>query len=262
MKVAILDKVVRENIALFQHLVQRFLHSRKLRYLSAKKAYRAFINCKTGQLKFADLQEKYQHTNGWKAIIIQLHPIDNEEGVFEVIAEETPNQFPCDELNSEAHVRLARTIHVLNQLSFDPRWGRNLDWILRHIADLTFEFTEIEEGQKNLVDEAWHNVDRMEAERLLLHTSIGTYLFRKDYFAQTLEEELNRDLADPILCITLTYKLSDEKICDKTLVYKNGNWLFYNDDPSLSGKMFPTIKALLSAMKEVLQFPLTSEEMP
>lgn len=251
MKIAILDKVVRNNIALFQHLIKRFLKKRKLQYLTAKKAYKAFLNCKTGQLKFADLEEIKQLSNEWKPVIIQLHSIENEEGVFEVVAVKDPKEFPYKDLNAEAHMRLARTIHILNQISFDPKRGKNLDLILRRIAQLSFEFIELEEHQKNIIYEAWHNVDRIEAENLLKNSSVGTYLFRKDIFAQTLEEELNKKFSEPVICITLTFKELEEKVSDKTLVYKNGIWLIYNDDPTLEGRVFSTVKDIISIMKNV-----------
>lgn len=256
MKIAILDKRVRRNIALFKHLIERQAEKRKRLFQLEKKAYPAYIHRKTGELRFSQLEKKDFPKEEWKPIIIQLRP--EEEGAFEVIVGDHEEYFDCDQLAPDAYCLLSKTLHILNQLSYDPKQGKNPIWVLRQLTNLDFEMTEEEEGRRSLIYEAWHNVNRLQAEHLLSGMPIGTYLFRKDEFSKNLEERLNEDFSVPILCITLTYSEWNKKISEKTLVFKDEMWLFYNNDPELAGLSYNTVKELLETMGDLLSQPLFS----
>lgn len=257
MKVAVLDQKVRRNIELFKHLLLHQAKKSKKYVQTAKMTYKAFIHRVTGELQFFDLEKQELPKEAWKGILIQLRPVEGE-GAFEVVDLEDKNSFNCAQLDHKAYVILTKTLHILNQLSYDPKQGRNPLWVLRQVSLLEFEMTEEEEGRKNLIQDAWYEINRLQAEILLKRWPAGTYLFRKGEFAEALEENLNLVFPIPITCLTLTYCSGRNGICERIIVYKNGGWMFYNDDLTLSAPTYPTIEALLKTMGEKLAQPLSN----
>ncbi|NGX59492.1 MAG: hypothetical protein KR126chlam3_00644 [Chlamydiae bacterium] len=257
MKVVVLDKRVHRNLALFRHLIHRQAEKMNRFFRRAKKSYRAYVNCKTGEWYFGDFKKK-KLTEEWKPIVIQLRP-NTEGGAFEVISPENEEVFPCKDFSPEAYALFTKTLHILNQIAYDPKHGKNPFWVLRQVAHVDFILSEEEEGRRNLIHEAWHRVNREEAESLLKDAPPGTYLFREDEFAEVLEDQLNENLDEPIKCITLSYRDRKEKICEKTLVFKEGKWQFYDDDVALSGESFDTVKELLDSLGDNLGSPLLAD---
>jgi|GEM_PF-6531957 len=251
MKVAVLDQKVRRNIALFKHLVNRNAIKRKWFYRSIQKSYRAFVNCQTGEIYFPDLTEKDPCEKEWKAITIKLEPTD--EGSFCINEEGSKERFSCEELTSEAYTTLTKTLHILNQICDDPKQKKNPFWVLRQVSKLEFELLANEEGKKNLMQEAWFEGNREEAEQQLLNKPRGIYVFRKGEFALALEEILNRNFPVPISCFTLSYSSGDKKVSEKIIICKDESWQLYNDDPSLKGQSFSTLEELLANWGEFLQ---------
>lgn len=258
MKIVILDKKVHQNLALFRHLIHRQAEKRRNFFRVAQKSYQAYVNCKTGELQFAELMERKKLSKEWKPIIIQLRP--NREGAFEVVAPDNETAFDYSEFSKEGYDLFSKTMNILNQVSFAPKHRRNPFWILRQVAHIDFLLSEEEEGRRNLIHEAWHDVDRAEAEHLLKGRRPGTYLFRKDEFATLLEDQLNEDLSKPVVCITLTFRDWENKITEKTLIFWKGKWSFYNDNVELTEPSFDTVQALLATMGAELSGPLFSEE--
>ncbi|NGX36979.1 MAG: hypothetical protein K1000chlam2_00125 [Chlamydiae bacterium] len=254
MKIVILDKRVRRNLALFKHLIHKQAEKTGRYFQVAKKSYRAYLNCETGELRFADLQKKHLSEGVWKTIVIQLRP--DIEGAFEVYAEGNLESFDCEALQAGAYEVFSKTLHILNQLSYDPKHAKNPFWILRHIAHLDFFVTHEDEMKRNLVQEAWHSVDREYAEYLLTDEPPGTYLFRKGEFAQILEDNLNENREEPVICITLTYRDWEEKISERTLVFTEDHWVVFADDMMLSGKNFGSVRELFESMATQLSKPL------
>jgi len=254
MKIMIMDKLVRHNLTLFKHLIHRQAEKTERYFQVARKAYQAFINIHTGELRFADLEKKFAASSDWLPIVIQLRPDD--EGAFEVLQSEKESSFDCSKLEPRAYALLTKTIHILNQLSFDPKQGKNPFWILRHVAHIDFLLSAEEEGERNLIHNAWHSCNRQEAEYLLRDMAPGTYLFRKDEYASLLEDSINESRAKPVTCLTLTFRDWGEKICDKTLIYCEEKWMFYNDDLKLRGTRYESVKELLSTLGERLIRPL------
>ncbi len=107
-----------------------------------------------------------------------------------------------------------------------------------------------------LLQEAWHAIEREDAELMLLNTPPGTYLFRKDRFAGVMEEILSGAKKSRIKCFTLTYLDPENQVRDKTIVAWKDHWLFYDDDPKLSGKYFQTLEDLLASLGTLLKRPL------
>jgi len=256
MKVVILNKTVRRNLELFRQLVHRQGQKRAQLLKGIEKGYQVFINCKTGELCFPGLKSGDFPAGEWEKVIIQLHP--TEEGAFEVVDENGSKVFDLSHLNTDAYNLFSKTINTLNQIAYDPthKHARDSFWILRQFANIDFVLSDQDEGVRNLVHDAWYSVDRIEAEQLLHGKKYGTYLFRKDIFAQELEDSLNEGSTSPVTCVTLTFTEKDDKIGEKTMVYREGKWLFYDDDPTLSSTGFDTVKELLDNKAKMLQQPL------
>lgn len=257
MKIVVLDRKVYQNLTLFRHLIHRQAEKKKDFFRKAKKTYRAFVNCMTGELQFADLLEGKKLSKEWKPIVIQLRP--NREGAFEVHSPKSKEVFEYGDFSKEGYALFSKTLHILNQALYDPKHTRNPFWILRQFAHIDFMLSEQQEGRRNLIYEAWHDVDRERAEILLEERSPGTYLFRKDVFASLLEDQLNEDFAEPVCCITLTYRDWEEKISEKTLILKNGQWYFYQDVIDFSQPGYATVKELLDTMGKELGAPLYAD---
>ena len=78
MKIVVLDKQIRRNLALFKHLINRQAKKTKKYFRFAKKSYRAFVNRKTGELIFFELKkDKKVPSKDWTEIRIQLRPDQN-----------------------------------------------------------------------------------------------------------------------------------------------------------------------------------------
>ena len=254
MKVVVLDKLVRANLTLFRHLVHRQAEQAERHFKVARKSYDAVVNIHNGELRFKDLEVHFQSSANWCHILIQLRP--DSEGAFEVLQPEHGEVFDCLTLKPEAYQKLSKTMHLLNQLSYDPKNGRNPFWILRHIAHIDFLLSQQEEGERNLIHNSWFMCDRERAEKLLEKLVPGTYLFRKGAFASLLENSINKEIERPVTCITITYRDWEKKIGEKTLVYSDREWIIFNDDVKLRGPRYTSVKDLIFSMGDLAVSPL------
>ncbi len=259
MRVAISDKVVRHNIELFKLLVRKQIEKNEKLILMMKKSYDAVIHRKTGEIRFVELDNEHTAGKDWKVIRIRMHiPEHLEEGFFEISeggAKEL--SFEMGDLGPDALHALSETVKTLNQLAYPAAKLKNAERIFQELSELEIESGIEKKKKRDLIHEAWHQVDRIQAEKLLNDCPVGTYLFRKDEFASLLEAELNAQHPDhPIKCITLTYSEWDGKITEKTPVLNEGKWYLYNDDLQLGGPSYPSIESLLKTMNNVLTQPL------
>jgi hypothetical protein len=108
-----------------------------------------------------------------------------------------------------------------------------------------------------LLKQAWHGVDRDGAERLLLKQAVGTFLFRKDHFATTLQATLSKSFKKTVHCYTLSYLDSERIVRDKTVVYIDHQWAFYDDDPTLSTHKLQKLEHLLHSLRLSTLHPLS-----
>lgn len=259
MRVAISDKTVRHNIELFKKLVRKQMGKKEKLVHIIKKSYVAFINRITGEIRFAELDEEIVKGTDWKAISIRMRiPEHREEGVFEILeGDNKEEQFDTTDLNPIAYRALAETVKTLNRLAFPSSKLKNVERIFQELSELEIEPNSEKKTSRDLIHDAWHQLDRIEAEKVLNDYPIGTYLFRKDEFAALLEAELNAKHSDHyIKCITLTYSEWDGKVSEKTLVLKDHHWQFYNDNLEIDGHAYPSIESLLKTMDEILRDPL------
>ncbi len=114
------------------------------------------------------------------------------------------------------------------------------------------------ENQENntLLKQTWHDVDRENAERLLAKQTVGTFIFRKDRFAISLQEILRRGLKKAIHCYTISYVDNQKIVRDKTIVFVDKKWTFYDDDPSLAGSKWNSIEELVQSIDSLAKHPL------
>lgn len=238
MKVHVQNESVRRNIDLFKQIAYRAASERK-------KTYDVFVNRLTGIMRFTpsvDLNERE-----WKQIVLHVnmdtHEIDVVEKGKENQSFEYADILP---LAYKVMVETLRVLHVLVRQVHD----------LKELGEIEFEPSMGQVQNRDLIHEAWHQVDRLGAERLLHGHAPGTYLFRKDEYATILEHELTLAFHQPIKCVTLSYLDEKDKVCDQTLVIRDERWLIYDDDPNLTGHSCETIGELLASKEEQLHTPL------
>lgn len=253
MKVRIQSDVVRKNIELFKHLAKRQVDQHATLPL---QGYTAFVHRETGALRFIDEGKETVDASLWKPVRlkVRLKGLEDRQGVFELVGEEKREElFRYDDLLPAAYTVMKETLRALNQISAHLDPSRDLGKVWGEFAHL-----EIEVGgeSKDLIYEAWHQVDRLGAEKLLERQLVGTFLFRKDEYAAILEEQLKQRFPFPVRCWTLTFLDEEFKVSDRTIVKKDRNWLFYNDDPTLSGHSYETAMELLESLKSKLRTPL------
>ncbi len=180
-------------------------------------------------------------------VLVQLHLDLDKHDVYITGPKEAV--FELKKLNKmSAHI-MDETFHLLKQA-------------LRHIHDLR-ELShlpldpsmDVIKG-RSILHEAWHALGREDAERVLLGMPPGTYLFRKDVFAKGLEMILTGAKKMRIRCFTLTYVDQKGQVRDRTVIHWNERWLFYDDDPTLSGDYYLSLEELLQSMKAALKRPL------
>lgn len=138
---------------------------------------------------------------------------------------------------------------------------RNLSKIgkLSQLANFHWQGPLQSKEHDSALKQTWHDVDREGAEKLLADEPSGTYLFRQDHFVRTLQDILRRGLKKTVKCFTLTYLDHDGSVKDRTVVFYDQKWTFYDDDPTLSGPTWPSLRDLLKAMGSHTKYPLLSE---
>ncbi len=258
MKVAILDKVIRRNIALFKHLMRRQAQRTQREQEIVERVIQAYVDCENGTIHFPELEA--QIDKKWKQVSLQL--MTNEEGQVQVVMQGTDGgkDFKCGDFDPEAFQALGATMKVLNRILYNPMPRQTIEQrvhaAFRQIIQLDLELTQIEQGRSSLIEEAWVDVDREGAEALLAGKPDGTYLLRRSGWASLMEKNLNEVQPEPIKCMTLTFTEKGGKIAEHLIVFKNGKWLFFNDDLELKGKTYATLKDLLASLGSLLKTPL------
>ncbi|NGX44957.1 MAG: hypothetical protein K940chlam2_00097 [Chlamydiae bacterium] len=244
MKVTVVDRLIRHNIALFQHLMRRQLEKKQRFNELLQRTYRAYINCETGELSFQDLGK------GWKSVLLFF---SEKDGEFEVNDVDNETCFDCSKLNEKAMKVMVDTLKTMSGVCAEPPQRRKIENIVRNLIELEIELPL---GDSDPMHAAWHSIDRYHAEYLLEKAAVGTYLFRKGEFASQLEEQLNEESIQPVVCITVTYRGWEGKIAEKIIVFRNGDWLFYDDDPDLEGECYSTLNELIATQEDLFRLPL------
>jgi hypothetical protein len=193
----------------------------------------------------------------WKPVDISYR-YDPQEGEISFLIEERESPlkgFRSDDLAPFAFNILRNTMQKLGDISDRLKGPSNLETKMAVLFKMTIDGSVSHD--RNVLIDAWHSVDRMGAEDLLMNKPVGTYLFRKDPFSEILEEELSIQRGKEIKCITLTFSQPNQKISDLTLVHDEKGWQCYDDDPSLSNAAYRDLHDLLALWKDLLKIPLS-----
>lgn len=241
-KLHIQNEKVRCNIALIIETIRLQGHTRP-----EKEQHRAIlffaIDPQTGLLQLEAPQQR----------LIEIH-LDLNKREVRVVEKGSAQLFNLEEMQPKGQQVLSETCHYL-KLALTHLHD------IHEIAHLELEPSMDEIKGRTLLHEAWHALERQDAELILLNTMPGTYLFRKDRFAGVMEEILSAAKQTRIKCLTLTYLDPQGQVRDKTIVVWKDHWLFYDDDPTLSGSYFQSLEDLLFSLGNVLKRPLPTLKM-
>lgn len=241
LKIKVQSEAVRSNLELFQDIIRR---SRDVE--QKIKTYSGFVHRATGAMQFR--QEGSLSEKDWKEIDICIDLEHHDISVFE---KGKPEQvFQYNDLAPLAYRVMAETLHVLLNLSRTIHDLKEFSYVVLESS------AAVSKASRDLIHDAWHQVDREGAEKLLQEKSPGTYLFRKDEYASILENELAAQHQAPIKCVTLSYLDKESVVRDSTLLRFHGHWLIYNDDPKLEGQAYASVEELLKIHDPKLEKPL------
>ena len=258
MRLQVRDETVRRNIEIFKIILKRASHvADSLRVDERNQFFSAFIHKLNGEIRFSDLSSEPLDSRDWVVVSFSFSlPKNTEEWVsFEVVGTDGV-LFSWDGFAPEALAALRETIKtILLMAKFLPRL-QSLTSTLKELSKINVDSFLESLSAKDLIHEAWYQIDRVTAELLLRHQPAGTFLFRQDEYAKILERQLSLAHKEPIRCITLTYINSFERVSDLALVRNKMGWVIYDDDPSLRGPIYPSAKVLLDSLKKEIQSPL------
>ena len=226
------------NVALIVETVRHQRHFPKRNLEQHQKTLEFVLDLKTGEFRTA--------SSGGKSIEIHL---DLDKHLVRVTEKNDAKRFNLEEMDPKGRKVIAETCQALKSAL------RHLHDI-HEIAHLEFDPSVQEIMGRNLLQGAWHAVERQDAELMLLNTAPGTFLFRKDRFAGVMEEIISAAKKSSIRCYTLTFLDQTGQVRDRTIVTWKDHWLFYDDDPTLSGQSFSSLEELLSSMGTALKRPL------
>lgn len=245
MKIVVPNQSVRHNIELFKKLVARQAQ-KNMSKEDSEHIYQAFINCITGDLFFPDFSDEKRDLSKkeWKQIVLYIKK-DPKGETLEIVQLEEKHR-----LHASALQILQETVKVLNFVLHRMNHMRESTSLEEELGQVELESVFSKYSHGDLIYEAWHNIDRFAAEKLLQDSAIGTFFFRKDEYCKILEDLLG------CKCFTLTFLGKQKRVVDRTIVQKGKHFLFYNDDPNLEGDLFLTIDSLLESMEEKLLFPI------
>lgn len=235
-KLHIQNENVRINIA----TVIEALRKRRPLKEEHKRVVSLAVHRETGVLYSGVLEGE-----GYKPI--QLHLDHLHHKVY--ITEDHEKKFDLEQLEKKGQHVLAETCHQLELILLKLH-------SIGELIHVEFDPSLDEVKGRLILHEAWHAITREEAESFLLSTNPGTYLFRKDRFAGCLEEILSAAKKIRIKCYTLTYLDTEKIVRDKTIVHYLGRWMFYDDDPTLSGDYYRSLDDLLMSVSAILKRPL------
>ncbi len=259
MYLKIRDETVRRNVEIFKIILKRASHSADTSQTEKKSQdFKAFVHRHTGEVRFTDLNSEPMDSGDWVVVSFYFSLPENsgDSVTFEVSGRED-SLFSWDGFRPQALDALKETVKTIQLMSKFLPALQSLAATFRDFSQINLDSFLDELPAKDLIHEAWNQIDHQQCERLLYQKPPGTFLFRQDEFAAILESHLSEAHKKPMKCITLTYVNNMNRIVDRTLVKKKEGWIVYNDDPCLRGAVYPTVKALLeSGFRELLKAPL------
>lgn len=254
MKISVKDQVVMHNLELLKDLLQR----------AKKHECKAWIETTTGEISEEPPTGGPKKTGAWKAVQIRLNTsLPDAEAVL-VINEDTKaggKLFHFEGWTVKARHAVLETLQIINTKLAKMPQREKRDTFFENFASaqISLMAKRKEKHIRDLVKEAWHDLDREGAEQALKGESNGTYLFRRDIFASLLEDTLKSRFGESPYCITLTYLDETGIVRDKTLVYKDKHFLVYNDDPQLLETRYASVSDAIHSIDPCISLPLKSK---
>lgn len=258
MYVKIQGETVRRNIEVFKIILKRASHSvDSMQTEKKEKEFKAFVHRIKGEVRFADLSAEPLDARDWLLVSFRFTlPKNSKDSLHCEVLGSEGGAFSWDGFHEVALSVLKETIKTVQFMAKFLPSLQTLSLAFRDFSQINLDVFLEEIPAKDLIHEAWCQLDREECEKLLLQKSEGTFLFRQDFFTAILEKLLTQAHQKQIKCITLTYVDAWKKVSDLTLVKKNDGWMIYNDDPCLRSAIYPTVRALLDRYKGVLKNPV------
>lgn len=260
MKIKVQSEQVRKNIELFKLILKKMNQKNTHDSSNCEMVVLGFFNKDNGEVQFSELTSANLDNTLWQPLEFkfELHGSSLKYSSCKITKPEgVSNISDCSE---QAKQILDQTLKNLTiALKILPKKNS--------VNDVIFEFSKINVDITNkstrpvdVIYESWHQISRLACEEILSRYSPGTYLFRKDEFADILEKQLCNSHETTIKCVTLSYLNLNSQVCEMTLVRTHDGWLIYNDDPMLNEPLYPDIDTFLDNMKGVLKNPLMVEE--
>jgi len=255
--------IVRKNIEILKVILNRVskLYEDPLSTDITPKSIVVFIHKTEGELRFFDPYSESIDPKEWSCLRVCFLPSSTAYESFSVDVSNIEEKFfSWEDLKPEAFINLKETLKTLQFLSkFYPKL-QNFSSVLKEFSLANVDTLLQRFTSKDIIHEAWHNVDKTQAEALLSAYPPKTFLFRKDPFASILEEQLSLAHNEKILCITLTFITEEKNVCDLTLVKRNQGWSIYNDNPILDDCYYPSIHSLLDSLRSKINTPVAKTE--
>jgi len=255
--------VVRKNIEVLKIILNRVSQLYEDPSISDAKAKSivVFMHRIRGEIRFFDPYSDVIDPKEWTCLRFCFSPSSNTQQSFLLdISNVEEKCFSWEDLEPEAFANLKETIKTIQFLStFYPKL-QNLSTTLKEFSLINVDSLLDHFGGKDIIHEAWYNLDKEHAETLLSSYPPGTFLFRKDAFASILEEQLSLTHEEKIVCITLSFVTDSQQVSDKTLVKRLQGWMVYNDNPELNGCCYPSIYSVLDSLRSFIYSPLILEK--
>ncbi len=146
-------------------------------------------------------------------------------------------------LSEKASLILQSTLDEINRCGSKTKSGSAKEALCSCIRTIKTELS-----QEIANHSAWRGaIQRMEAERLLLKSSPGTYLLRNgDQYTRQIEYNLAKQDPFPVRCFVMTVVGSRENIYDKIFIQRPNGWAIYNDNLELSDYLFKDLSEIIA----------------
>lgn len=252
MQVRIEEERVEQNVLFFVQLLSLLELETEGEKNALMRKIPAFLHRASGEIVFAKLLPNPQSIKNSEWVEIDLYCVFDprkKEVVFDI------EEGKREDLAPLALRILRETIETLNHLSHLAERAESVQQGLLELTQLQFQRLSDRLSFSRL-QRSW---DRWEAEEQLMQHPYHSFLIRKDEFAKILEEQLQDIHGRKISCYTLTFSLPTKRICDRTIVHDQEEWLFYNDDLSLEGRRYSSSALLLESMGSVCRYGLIKE---
>ena len=258
MHLKIENDLVRKNIEIFKIILRRAIHAHeKTLQEKTTQQFEAFVSRKNGEIRFADLSPESLDKKEWSLVSFHFSLTGSDEESFSVsVTDKGAKELILTEFDSKATSALQETLKTIQFISrFLPRL-QTLTSVLQEFSLMNLDSFLHDLSGKDLIHEAWHSLTREECEDVLDDKQEGVFLFRKDPYTALMEEDLSKEHAEEVQCITLSYKAGKDKIKEMTLIRRECGWSVYDNDPTLKGTLYPSPGSLLESFKSLLKTPL------